>query len=296
MEEQIVVGVDGSSEATAALEWALSAADLHHAEVETIAYSFSDGNESQISGQTTGHERAAELLREVVEPVTSGHPGVHVTQRVAEGSPAHVLIQAAANADLLVLGSRGRSGFAGSFLRSLSDKCLHHACCPVVTVRTAPPNWSPDRESPYTIVVGADGSQGSRNALRWAIDEAATHKGRVRVIHAWTSPYDWQSEVLYPAAEGKLHTRAEERLEKTVAGIDPGDVTVDAKLVEGDPRRILPDAARNSDLLVVGSDMHGRITEMLLGSVSSFCAHHASGPVVVVPGRGHKLSAQPVAR
>lgn len=141
-------------------------------------------------------------------------------------------------------------------------------------------------EQPYTVVVGADGSPTGQAALRWAIEQARARHGRVRVIHAWMSPYDWQMEVLYPVDEQALRAAAQQRLDNALSGVDVGGVTVEAELVEGEPRRVLLDAARDADLLVVGSLGHGRVAEVLLGSVSSFCVHHATCPVVVVHAAG----------
>jgi nucleotide-binding universal stress UspA family protein len=64
-------------------------------------------------------------------------PGVTIEREVVEGSPADVLLRAAADADLLVVGSHGRGGFAGLLLGSVSQQCAHHAPCPVVIVRAA---------------------------------------------------------------------------------------------------------------------------------------------------------------
>jgi len=137
-------------------------------------------------------------------------------------------------------------------------------------------------EPAYTIVVGVDGLPAGQAALLWAVKEARAHNGSIRVVHAWTSPYDWQIEVTVPPDETRLRREAQGRLDKALSGVDTRGVEFQAKLVEGDPRRVLLDAAREADLLVVGSDGCGPIREILLGSVSSYCAHHASGPVVVV--------------
>lgn len=284
--QRFVVGVDGSSEATAALRWALDAAEVHHAEAEAVhAFWLASDRELQLSAMIELRHEAEELLRSVVEPATAAHPGVRVTRRVAEGSPARVLLEAASDAALLVVGSRGRGGFTGLLLGSVSQQCVHHASCPVAVVRGAPRRDHPAGERPYTVVVGVDGSPASQRALRWAMADGRARHGRVRVIHAWLSPYDWQLETLYPVDEEKLRVAARERLEEAMAGVDPGDVAVEAELVEGDPRRVLVDAAGDADLLVVGSHGRGRIGELLLGSVSSFCVHHGPGPVVVVRGQ-----------
>jgi nucleotide-binding universal stress UspA family protein len=135
----------------------------------------------------------------------------------------------------------------------------------------------------YTVVVGVDGSPIGQAALLWAIDEAVARHGRARVVHAWTSPYDWQMEVLSPVDEQTLRSAAQRRLDDALAAVDTRDVAVDTELIEGDPRQVLVDAAHDADLLVVGARGHGLVSEVLLGSVSSFCVHHAPCPVVVVP-------------
>jgi nucleotide-binding universal stress UspA family protein len=134
---RIVVGVDGSDEAKAALEWALDEAQLRGAEVKVINAYFPDLSEVVVAS----HDRSAtieaeELLRKMVEPATAARPGIRVTTEAVEGRPAQVLIGAAEGADLLVVGSRGRGGFRELLLGSVSQQCVHHAACPVLVVRS----------------------------------------------------------------------------------------------------------------------------------------------------------------
>jgi nucleotide-binding universal stress UspA family protein len=75
------------------------------------------------------------MLRETVERVRSDHPAVNVKTAVIEGPPARVLVDLSADADLLVVGSRGRGGFSELLLGSVSQQCVHHARCPVTVVR-----------------------------------------------------------------------------------------------------------------------------------------------------------------
>lgn len=139
-------------------------------------------------------------------------------------------------------------------------------------------------EPASTIVVGVDGLPAGLAALRWAVNEARAHNARVRVVHAWTSPYDWQLEVTIPPDVRQLRLEAERVLSDALSEVDASGVMLEAQLMEGDPRRALLDAARGADLLVVGSHGCGPIREVLLGSVSRYCAQHASGTVVVVHG------------
>ena len=131
-------------------------------------------------------------------------------------------------------------------------------------------------------MVGVDGSPIGQAALRWAVGEARARQGRIRAVHAWVSPYGWQLEVLCPVDEQTLRDAARARLDDALAGVESSGVDVEGELVEGDPGRVLVDAAGDADLLVVGSHGHRLVAEVMSGSVSTFCVHHAPVPVVVV--------------
>jgi nucleotide-binding universal stress UspA family protein len=138
----IVVGVDGSDESKAALRFALEEAKLRGAKLRCIhawAYPYMGdptGLATAVAADLFGRmsEDAQAQLTGVVAEVAGGSPGVEIEQAVAEGPPASVLIDAAEHADLLVVGSRGRGGFAGLILGSVSHQCASHAPCPVVIV------------------------------------------------------------------------------------------------------------------------------------------------------------------
>ena len=118
----IVVGVDGSEESRRALEWALTWARHHDARVRVV-YAYG-GNES---------EREAELIVNA-EVTTAGTEDVDVVPEALPGPAVRVLLEAAREAELLVVGSRGRHGFPGLLLGSVSQQLAHHAVCPVVIV------------------------------------------------------------------------------------------------------------------------------------------------------------------
>lgn len=134
---RIVVGVDGSDGADAALEWALDEGRLRGAELDVIHafYLFPDLTEAAVlTDEPDMVAQAEELLRKAVEPAVATRPGLTVQTRAVQGPVARTLLDAAADADLLVVGSRGRGGFAGLLLGSVSQQCVHHAPCPVVVV------------------------------------------------------------------------------------------------------------------------------------------------------------------
>jgi nucleotide-binding universal stress UspA family protein len=138
------------------------------------------------------------------------------------------------------------------------------------------------------IVVGIDGSDAAKDALRWALDEARLRSDEVVAVHAWEAPPvmpepgpapGFDLVAILPEVE-----EAGERLVKTVVEEVVGDdssVTVESVAIAGPPASVLVDAARDADMLVVGSRGHGGFTALLLGSVSQQLAHHAPCPLVI---------------
>jgi nucleotide-binding universal stress UspA family protein len=139
------------------------------------------------------------------------------------------------------------------------------------------------------IVVGVDHSVGAKEALRFALDEARLRQATLRAVHAWQFGYVGATgmEGLLPAVGGELRDfrdAAEAELDATLREAIPeaGDVKVERRVVEGAPAAVLVEESRDADLLVVGSRGHGGFAQLLLGSVSQQCAHHAECPVVIV--------------
>jgi nucleotide-binding universal stress UspA family protein len=148
-----------------------------------------------------------------------------------------------------------------------------------------------------SIVVGVDGSEGAKEALRWALDEGRLRNWPVRAVHAWTFGYFGGSVEGYPYWGGPtgayvsngvdlsgLHRAAEDLLERAISDVEgPTDaVEIERTVVQGAAAEILVSATTSDDLLVVGSRGHGGFVGLLLGSVSQQCVHHARCPVVVV--------------
>ena len=139
----------------------------------------------------------------------------------------------------------------------------------------------PDRSS--RIVVGVDGSPTGQEALAWALSEARVRHTGLRAILAWRTPYDWQVEPMFPLDLQQVRASAQHQLAQALARVEPGGVDVQAELVEGEPGAVLVAASREADLLVVGARGHNPLVELIIGSVGTFCAHHAACPVVIVP-------------
>jgi nucleotide-binding universal stress UspA family protein len=188
---------------------------------------------------------------------------------------------------LLVVGSRGRGGFEGLLLGSVSQHCISHASCPVVVV---PPFWA--GATHRRIVVGVDGSPASSGALDWALAEAILFSARLDLVNACDAAAlhgPIVSDVPAGGDDDRLVAAAHTLLEKMVA---------DALMRHSDQRRSPPEIellpsplgaaaslltrAAGADLLVVGSRGRGPVRQILLGSVTQQCVHHAPCPIVVV--------------
>jgi nucleotide-binding universal stress UspA family protein len=134
------------------------------------------------------------------------------------------------------------------------------------------------------IVVGIDGSPDSRLALRWAVAQAQLTGAEVEAITAWEVPL---TILLLPTAnESDYADQATRILAETldeVLGDDP-PVAVHARALEGRAAKALTRQAHGADLLVVGTHGRGELPGMHLGSVASYCVHHAPCPVVVLRG------------
>ncbi len=133
------------------------------------------------------------------------------------------------------------------------------------------------------VVVGVDGSPASRDALRWAVDYAASIGAEVQAVTAWQWPVSMVVDLPIPAGFDPMD-EAREVLEHVIAeelGETP-PVPVTASVYCGSGAAILLEVARGARLLVVGSRGHGGFAGLLLGSTSEHCVRHAGCPVVVV--------------
>jgi len=150
---------------------------------------------------------------------------------------------------------------------------------------------TPDRPSGLRrIVVGVDGSQTSREALRWAAEEALAHDGtELHVVHAWDEPSVGAGVGVTPgrraAAAPEGQHQAAQELVTDVVRQELGDnphARVRPSIGRGSAAAVLLEAAKGADLLVVGSRGLGGFAGLLLGSVSAKMASHAPCPVVIV--------------
>ena len=150
----VVVGVDGSEASGAALRWAAVEARLRKTRLRVVhAWTFNfpvleglgyagayvGASVDVQPGAGMSHQRqiAEDLVDHAIADLGAEADGVEIDREVLEGPAAEMLAGTVTDRDLLVVGSRGRGGFAGLLLGSVSQQCAHRASCPVVIVRAA---------------------------------------------------------------------------------------------------------------------------------------------------------------
>lgn len=285
MTREIVVGVDGSEQAATALRFALEEAAPDDAAVvavlvwDLLDQVHADGGRRIDPDYDDQHADAA--LRAAIEAAVGPEVAASVGRRTVCDIASRGLLEAARDADLLVVGTRGVGGFRGLVMGSVSQQCLHHAEVPIAVV---PATGEPaDRAATGRIVVGVDGSDGARGALRWALADGARRQAVVEVVHAWDLPVIYGPVIgasPYDDTEDAARRMLDAVVDEAVA--TAGTVTVERTLVVGGPAAGLLDAAKGADLVVVGRRGLGGFGRLLLGSVSENVARHAPCPVVVM--------------
>jgi nucleotide-binding universal stress UspA family protein len=133
----------------------------------------------------------------------------------------------------------------------------------------------------FLIVVGVDGSPSSLAAVDWAVTEARLRNGKIRLVSAWYYP-PLASEVGDGVIDDTFKNYAEQTLAEALGMVADQGIPVSGTVVENSPAIAMLDAARDANLVIVGSRGRGGFASLLLGSVSSQVVHHAHCPVLVV--------------
>ena len=279
--EGIIVGVDESDFARAALRWAVDHATPTAQPVTAVmAWGYIDQHHLE-PGAPFDPEYTSTIAAKVLDDLVARAVGDDqaVWRLAVCDLPAKALLDAAKDASLLVVGARGMGGFRGLTLGSVSRQVLHGAGCPVAVVRDAA-----DRAG-SPVVVGIDGSGPSGRALEWAVDHATRRGLRVIAVHAWHLPYTATGLYLpYPEPD-ELAAGADRFLHTQLAHVDTSRLIapVECRAVAARASTALIDASPLASVVVVGSRGHGQLTNTILGSVSDQVSHHAACPVIVVP-------------
>jgi nucleotide-binding universal stress UspA family protein len=281
-ERTVVVGVDGSQGSVVALGWALDHADQMG--VVTPVMTFLSGpfeyGFGTVEGPTgTGEPYRSEAVLRLRRVLETHAPSLVDDGRIVEHRAGPGLVEAAAGAELLVVGSRGWSQRMDLSIGSVGSYCARHSPVPVALI----PPETPAVHDRLDVVVGFDGSANAHTALQWTLTHLRP-SARVTVVQAIPEPTVIGEALQTPPAgvEDDAYRALEDEVAGVLAGLD-GNPAVDLLVAPGEPRAVLREASADADLLVVGSRGHGVLDRLLLGSVAVALSHHPTIPTVVVP-------------
>jgi nucleotide-binding universal stress UspA family protein len=272
---KILIAYDGSVSADAAIE------DLSRAGLPEVAEArvlcVADGESlpidttvAVIDGSWRSRLADAEALAEKGrDRVRLLFPQWTVSSEALWGSAAKVILDTCEwwHPDLLVVGSHGRSRVARLFLGSVSLELIQKASCPVRVERRGPPT---SRRGPIRIVIGTDGSPEADAVVRFVCSRA------------WEAAYSVIRE-----ADERMRFRLTNISAEAANALSRAGIVANHSVIDGDPREVLlAEAERlDADAIFVGARGHGRMEQLLLGSVSSHIVAHAHCTVEVVRGR-----------
>ncbi len=281
----IVVGIDESPAAKAAVQWATRDAELRKIPV-TLVHAMSPEiaawpNVRLPAGlarwQRDRGRRLVDEAFKVVEQASQHGGPAEVHSEILASAAVPTLVDLSKEAELVVAGCRGSAPWPGQQLGSVSSGLLRYAHCPVAIVHDEDPSH-PSSQAP--VLVGVDGSSASELATAIAFDEASRRNVGLVALHAWSDAdvSEWPG-IDWPATQ----SMAEEVLAERLAGWQEQypDVPVSRAVVCDKPARQLVQRSADAQLVVVGSRGRGGFADMLVGSVGEAVAQMAQVPVVV---------------
>jgi nucleotide-binding universal stress UspA family protein len=272
---RIVVGYDGKPDSLAALSWAVKTGSLlGEAVVATIIV---DPRETPRG--VAWPESYWEDIEDKAREVFAQWPAVSATVERHVGHMVPRLLESAGDGSMLVVGSKGHSIVSEMVLGSVSQSTARHATVPVVVVR------SPQNPESGRIVVGADGSEPSTRALKFACQLAERTGDKVILMRAWSpSTVVMDRYGHLPLASDDTIAEAESALGWIVDSSRAAhpDVPIEGEIYAGAAERGLIDASSNASMVVLGSRGHTAVGAVLLGSVSKAVIQKAHCPVAVV--------------
>ena len=288
MTRPITAGVDGTEESIAALDWAAREAVRRGLALRVVqAWRFQPYEAVEVADPDTQAGWVRDALAQAVRGVAARHPDLDVATDVVPGETVDTLLDAAAQAEMLVLGSRGHGPVVGFLLGSVGQQVIAEATRPVVLVRAGdqPTAEAAGRE----VVVGQQGQpDDSADTLRFAFETAAARGATVRAVRAWTLP------PVFAYSPGSMHLLDEAgglepfETKALAAALQPWrerfpDVPVIEHLEIGSAGQVLLSVAGRAQLMVVGRRAHRTAVGARIGSVAHGVLHHAGCPVAVVP-------------
>ncbi|MEU0057990.1 universal stress protein [Streptomyces sp. NPDC006334] len=288
MTRPITAGVDGTEESLAALAWAAREAVRRDRALRVVhAWRFQPNTAAELADRDAQEQWVRAEVQQAAAEVAARHRGLDVTTDVLEGDPVDTLTDAVAQAETLVLGSRGHGPVVGFLLGSVGQQVIAEATRPVVLVRAG--DKPSDEVAGHEIVVGQQGApEDSAPALRFAFETAAARGASVRVVRAWTLPplfsYSPASLKLLDDAGG-LEPYERKALTDALAPWRERfpDVPVVEHVEIGSAGQVLLSVSGRAQLMVVGRRARRTAVGARIGSVAHGVLHHADCPVAVVP-------------
>lgn len=278
----IVVGVDGSEHAARAAEWAAAEAEDRHLPLRLLCawedYSFVIGPITPVvydDYRQAQHTLARHELDTVTNRLVEAHPGLDVSAETTENRPAEALVAASDTAELLVVGTRGRGGFTGLLLGSVSLSVAAHTRCPTIVVRG---DSRYDGSRPEVVL--AIDSDEPNPPIRFAFTTAARMRASVRVVHAHRPYADYGEYGI--RTDDQATTIPLEALIKDTREAFP-DITARVEVRHGQLVKELIDAGAGARLMVAGSHRRHGPMSLGVGMTLHGLLHHAPCPVAIVP-------------
>lgn len=283
-EAGIVVAVDGSPAANAAIRWAAQDAQLRDKSL-TIVHAVAPvaGTWPTTPVLTEVAEWQQDVGQQVLDEavvVAKGatHGALDISTQLLTTAIVPGLIELSQEAPLIAVGNRGRGRVARSLLGSVSMGLVHHSRCPVAIVRDAiPAGEGPDRGP---VLLGFDDSPASKAATALAFDEASRRGVELVALHAWWSSGEFELELEW---DDDIRLEVEEAFAEQIGAWQQRypDVSVQRVVVRDQPALRLVEYPGSPQLIVVGSRGRGGIASAVLGSVSTAVVQAAKIPVIV---------------
>ncbi|MFI6409430.1 universal stress protein [Streptomyces sp. NPDC050548] len=298
MVRTVVAGLDGSPESRAAAEWAAREAELRGLSLKVVHVWEPAPDplaQAPLLGAETQQHWSQRIPREAGEGLRLRHPGLDVTEDQVTGTPADALLDAAKDAELLVLGSRGLSGVGGFLVGSVGLSVVAHAELPVILVRAGEqpadehetdPAGSPSTDTPYRpVVLGLDADTPADAVIEFAFAEAARRGTGLRVVYGWNLPPYYAYGLAMDA--GLNDELSREETTALTEALSPWrqkhpDIQVALEPRVGSAADHLVDASREASLVVIGRRIRRGALGAHIGPVAHGVLHHAVAPVAVV--------------
>ena len=283
----IVVGIDGSPESDAAVQWAAREAVIrgepvtlmHVVQPVVVSGAVGTGEFRVTEWQEENARRVVDQALVVTDIAVNQSEPQDIRTEVLHAHPVDALVDSSKDARMIVVGSHGRGALGRLLMGSISRGVVENAHCPVAVIHADHGSSVIDPTAP--ILLGIDGSPASEAATAWAFDEASRRGVALTALHAWSDVgvfpifgMDWRD----------YQGQGEEVLAERLAGWQERypDVHVNRRLVCDTPAHWLSQDAQRAQLVVLGSHGRGGFGGVRLGSVSTAVPQMTTVPVVIV--------------